>query len=1490
MQQELHFQICGISQDLAYQLFNPKYAFECKNIRINTTDENSLLSLSNEKGNYRSSDVFVDDEDNRDIRIIGVGQFTEYCVIFATDVGENDYTTGRDLIFLIEGTGTSGTQSLVYQGSLGFDSEHPIRTVCVYENEKVQKVYWIDGINPPRVLNIAGHLSGNSQEGIKSVNEQKIDFLPKLTFQEHVGISRTSGGQFPAGVIQYAFTYSDKNLQESNLWYVSPLYYITQTTKGAEAGSTCNVAFRMNFSGLNTSFDYMQIYAIVRTSLNATPACYRIANIPTTTTSFTDTGSQWESFSPELILGKQLGTFVPKTITSKDSTLFLGNYTLKSPSIKRSDYSSFFTSLAASTSIGFRDSLHESSAENLEEGANSLQTFRSGEHYRIGIQFQDEYGTPSSVIYLKDIQAGIADPSSAKFVQKVVNSTLPSIPEELASKFKRARLMMIDRTNLPHRTICQGLLCPTVYRVNDRVNNSPFAMSSWCMRGFDGFKNERPTWGPDTPLRGHLRLGGAEIENQLNYNGVTTNNGSILDSDIMINTAAAGQGEQTYYYIVRAGASQDIGSDLNYWGRVKLFISMSRTTDPNDLNVFHGEMLINRASFYLYQLSNSYPNIDTNQGAKSFFQNYVLQSLQNHGAAHPQRIVSDIFSQWTDKDFVALLEANRKLANVFMLGQYSGNQGARTSDVVTQSFEDALDLARAVGQPFFCDHNIITFHSPDVEKYQAIIDNNPSIKYRIVGYTDIEESYFDSYMQTSPPSTSDSQQGIQTVKKTSKAGIYNASLWKDGDTFQTYIWHRSMTLGAQKDATNEGKWYGQYTRKILSNVHRCGASLAFKNASGTSVVSISPSTSIMDSEPRFPQMGTPRVFNFDEVTALSVENQKHSLNIHDKLIYYGNVDIYHSNGTYSIPIVSGNALAEKNDSLVSDPCLIRYKSTPHVVMPMSYLEFGDPQIGNYKVFAPSLPYPALAPSIGDAGTHGYLWASSIHGVDRSTLCGGYTNIEDIGYNEVEQALLYIAELYQDLSVSDIYGTTTEENLSKYTWVPISTWAPLQENSLMVGYGDCFIGRWECLKTYAYSKDDIQSYIDITSVVLESDTNLESRCDNYKGTHNASVIDASKFNIFNPVYNQQDNLFSYRTLTSSELIDDFQNQICWSEVKTLGEELDQWCQINVGNNIDLQGEYGELRALATSNNSIFCFQDNAIYKLNYNTRVTISPSDGVPIQLTNNYKVEPPLLLKANCGTFSQDGVVNSPNNLYFLDWSRKRAFVIDERDNIQDLSGAKGVNSLLLKLGTPKKLFFDYNVNDVYFNFSSSTLCFNEDIMEFTSLYDYSPMEFMYFLGSETYATCASDIYEQRGGKYNFFFDEYKPYYVEILANEQPLKSKTFTNVEFTMASDSAEEAFNNVEVKTSYQHGEESLKFDRYKPSNLKRKLRLWRINVPRSDNSLDRMRDTWCKIKLSRLPILTTETVEVEGQEVEQQVAHDTDNNIKARVNHISVSYIPD
>lgn len=1457
MLKETHFQIKGMSQDLAYQVFNSQYAFECKNIRINTTDENSLLSISNEQGN---TEVATIEYKGDAVTIIGVGQFSEYCVLFGT-------TGEKDVILLVKQVEQDGEiieqVEQVYEGNLGFSKEHPIRTICVYENEQMQKVYWIDGINPPRVLNIAGHLNEDSE--VKKIENQKIDFLPKLKFEEKVTISRTSGGLFPAGVIQYAFTYSDKGLQESNLWYVSPLYYITQTSKGAEAGTTCNVAFRLDFSGIDRSFDYMQIYAIVRTSLNATPACYRIANIPTTTTSFTDTGSQWEACSADIILGKQLGTFVPNTIASKDSTLFLGNYTLKAPYVSKNDYETFFQNLANSTGIVFNDTYNsEDVTANLSKGSSSLQTFRSGEYYRLGIQFQDEYGAPSNVVYLKDFEADVADWDSHKFMQKIIQGVLPSIPDKLKKDFKRVRLLMVDRTSLPHKTICQGVLCPTVYSLSDRVNNAPFSCSSWCMRGYSGSKTDRPTWLPDMPLKNNLTSISAEVEDQLQYTGVFIgDNDEISDSDIIINTEADSVLETKYYYLLWvtlvANGVGSIGLEWPLEDRVAVNIKFGITTNADATSLSKDEIIFNGTSTLLYTLQEHYPDIYTSSGVESYARNLIYQSLVSHGAAHPNRIVNDLFSGWKSIDFMESFESN-VYGTHYAIGNSFNNEYAKTSDAKTQTFEEAVSMAKLVGNPFFCDHNILTFHSPDVEKYQSIIDNNRNIQYRIVGYTAIENSYLDTYIQVNEPKVTGSQEGLQIVKKHSVAGIYNANLWKDDTLYPVYIWHRTNTLGEQKDS-DDGKWYGQYSKKIMSNVHQCGYSYAFKN--------IYYPTYSIEEDVKFPKMGTPRVFNFDEVTALQLENQPYSKNIHDKLIYYGNVNDMHLSNAYYVPKVKDDSLVN-SDTQVSDHCLIRYKSTPHVVMPMAYFIGPETDNGELPTYSPSLPsFVNREGAMIEASSYGYLWSSYTHGFGRSYLKD--VNESSFPYSS-DACFLYIAELYQDFKSSyDVYGGIDEESLSKHTWIPISDWVSLDTGTRIIGYGDCFIGRWECLKTYAFAEDDAQSYIDITSIILESDVNLESRYDNYKGIKAAAVINASKFNLFNPVYNQQNNLFNYRAFTNSENINNFQNQICWSEVKSLGEEIDTWCQINVGNNTDLQGEYGKLNGMITANNSLYCFQDNAIYKINYNTRVTISPSDGVPIQLTNNYRMDPPLLIKTDCGIQHQDCLSKSSNSIYFFDKRRKRIFTMDKDDNIIDLSGIKGVNSLLSTLGSIKNVLYDSNIKDIYFNFYNTSLCYNEDIAEFTSLYDYHHASNIFCLGANTYLIKDNSIYKQRSGEYSTFFKERRPYYIEILANDNPLISKTFTNVEFNMDPTylgGLEEIFDFVNATTSYQEGGEILNVNKIKPSNIKRKFRIWRINLPRELGSMNRLRDRWCRIKL--------------------QNTAPSGNSM--RLNYINVSYIPD
>lgn len=1458
LQQEIHYQIKGMSQDLAYQLFNPQYAFEMRNIRVNTTDDNSLLSLTNEQGNSLVSTLEIANEEERVVlKVLGVGTFSDYAILFViADDGYEAYARNTGAILKLK---DNEVTTLYASELLNFQENHPIKTICIYENEDVQKVYWIDGVNPPRVINVADSVK------VKSISEQKIDFLPKLEFGEKVSIEKTSGGTFPAGVIQYALTYSDRYLQESNIWYVSPLYYCTHTAKGAAAGETCNMAMKLSFTGLDRRFDFIQIYVVVRTSLNAVPSVYRIANISTSTTSFTDNGSQWETYSPSLLLGKQLNTFVPNTISSKDSTLFLGNYSLKSPYLDSADAEASAFINAIKGTLGFNYySLQNEDKEypfNLDLGSTGVSTFRNEEWYRFGIQFQDEYGTPSNIILLKDLKPDISVAGEGLFMAKKIACSLPSsIPTSISSKFKRARLVMVDRSNLPHRTICQGVLCPTVYRVNDRVNNSPFAMSSWCMRGSNPWGNKSfPVWMTDMPLHPNTAVGGGEIENQGSYNGVLTDGSEVNDAAILINTSSADPNETKYYYHCRVQASRSWNGYPDLFNEVTLITTLMRTTNPSITNTFDCEdKWLNRSRKPFYMFVNELGHFPTNAEIKTYAQSLVLDVLKNHGATHPERILQDLFADWRTTEPEAAFVANPKLADVFFLGNYSGNTGATTTDSVYQSFANAVNLARSIGYPFFCDHNILTFHSPDVEKYQPIIDNNTSLKYRVIGYTTIDKSYTDTYMQVSAAQTNDSQSGLQPIIKNSQAGIFNCALWKDGDLFPVYVWHRSMSLGSQKDPTSTGVWYGQYTKKVISNVHYCTTSQRF--TSSGNLVTFNPDDSLTGSP--FPTMGTPRVFNSDSVSALTLPAQRNSGALNSNPIYYGNVDIYHSNGAYLVPIMdSPSHITGKANSTITDPCLIRYNSTPHVVMTMNFKGF---TIGKY--FAPSLPYPYSGERSGQGNNHGYLWVTKEHGFARDYLA------QHSVYNVPEMGTLYIAELYQDLTASDIYGGTSEENLAKLTWVPVGDWVDLSAGKLLMGNGDIFIGRWDCLKTYATSKDDMQSYVDITSFVVESDTNLESRYDSFKGIHNATMVNPTNFNLYNPVYNQSNNFFAYNFFRKQDLINNFQNQICWSDVKVLGEELDTWCQINVGNNIDLQGEYGQLRSIVNFKNNLYCFQDDAVYKLNYNTRVAISPSDGVPIQLSNNYRVDPPLLLEAQCGISSYEALAATGVSLYFFDERRGRIFAMGPNDQLLDLSSQKGVNALLGKLGKLDGVFHDVNSRDVYFNFPQDSLAYNEDLQEFTSLYDYQGISTMFSIGKDTYVTKSNGLWKQRASDvYNTFFGTTRKFYVTMLANDKPLADKIFTNVEFSMESDS-NKAFNKLYAWNSYQEGEISLDLKTCRPSSLKRKFRTWRADVPRDSNKVtDRLRDKWLKFTLSReYPANTTLTTKE-----------------KFRVNNINLNY---
>lgn len=152
-----------------------------------------------------------------------------------------------------------------------------------YENEYIKKVYWTDGLNQPRVINIAA-----TPDVISKWNNDSFNFVRTLNLNEKVTIERNivASGSFAPGVIQYAFTYFNKYGQESNIFYTSPLYYISYNNRGASPEDRVSNSFNIEMTNVDSRFDYIRIYSIHRTSINATPDVKRVVDLAPLTRSY----------------------------------------------------------------------------------------------------------------------------------------------------------------------------------------------------------------------------------------------------------------------------------------------------------------------------------------------------------------------------------------------------------------------------------------------------------------------------------------------------------------------------------------------------------------------------------------------------------------------------------------------------------------------------------------------------------------------------------------------------------------------------------------------------------------------------------------------------------------------------------------------------------------------------------------------------------------------------------------------------------------------------------------------------------------------------------------------------------------------------------------------------------------------------------------------------------------------------------------------------
>lgn len=1388
------WKVKGMNQDLSVSAFNPEFAFENRNLRLSTNENNTLMSWVNEKGTQQL-EISIEENGSYVYAIngwpIGTAILNDYLILFTTDNnGSEPENYSEDSIYklwLVNDGTVGGTLNkivgkLLYRGHLGFSTYHPLETLVSYEAEHIQKVYWTDGVNQPRMINIQNPMNVD-------YDDTSFDFVNTLKLEETVKVRKILGGngRFAPGVIQYAFTYYYKYGQESNIFYTTPLYYLSHNDRGASPEEMVDNAFEIEIHHPDLRFDYLRVYSIQRTDINSTPIVKRIQDIAleggfntdedgNVYVSYTDTGFSGNSVDPMELQYKGGELVYAGTMEQKDGTLFLGNLRQDKSSHKldfnismslqdgmgiSSSYRDFYMAPSHSASYLYSSQLTAYKDAALTESV-PCGGFKWQDYYRLGVQFQSKTGKWTEPVFIGDMQQTnhpSIDTSDSFYKVSVPTFTgyLPfSLVTRLSNEYVKVRPVVVFPELQDRSTICQGVASPTVYTKNHR--------------GSEG---------------------------------------------------AAGAG----------GTSTVIVNDYGHFGGSR---SGNNNTDNTNSTQDFADLWAQSSWFFRACTKGMSTLINGNT---------VCPAQSSEVLPYRGTLLGGTFGNNTDP-----------LSTTW-------NPSSIRSVEIDGLFEDK--------NKFYIDNQFLTFHSPDIEFDEALwpLDFH-HFRYREVGSVKINHTLSDIDIMLETPAASSIGAGFvhASYQDEGSHGIVSGLFFddvlideikkEDADSpnkyrpfrqqqsafkWMVYLWNKEGSLN--NDVVRAaGTRTAVLQQKIISNLRY-------------STSDYYPNSSTFDTNSEFDC----QLFSSNENTIVKVDNK----------IYRGNIDT-----SLASDYADGFYLAFDGESIKKQGIRTDVTSTNYW-----RLVSKSPTEAKGKLQKWGGTWNDAGGSddlIGDDVLDLAMKKAVIRMKYKSTphVAMSFDKASSFWDNTGNQGKLPIYELGRDVDTSLLFGGKSEDALRENTWVPCGEPVRLYEQ-VHWEYGDTYYQRWDCLKTYCFTPEDINQVVEIGSFMLETRVNIDGRYDKNRGQSSNLYMSPRNFNLLNRVYSQVDNFFSYKILPQEEYMDTvWPNRITWSLTKESGADTDLWTSISLGSVLELDGDKGEITSLQRFNDQLICFQDTGISQILYNENVQVASTQGVPIEIANSGKVQGKRYLSNTIGCSNKWSIAQTPSGLYFMDDKDKSIQLFNGQ--LHNVSVQGGFNTWVKQhnshfVWNPSTMpnfvtYYDQQNQDVMFIRWEEVLSYSEKLGAFTSFYDYQGAAYFcnlngagLWLREENEDTV---IYKHQAGDYCKLFGRNVDYSMQLVGNPEPQLDKTFTNMEFRACVDgegrqvTVEQSptgqtrykpylpFDYLEAWNEYQYGVANLDYKFGHPSvlhhqtddsaSLKRKFRMWRCDIPRSASTV--------------------------------------------------------
>ncbi len=343
----------GANRDVTKSKHPTEYYFDAEHIRVLATDSQSTGSVTNEKGNVQLFDlgtISVNTSTNVITYTGGTKVYTNGTDI-DVQISSGDmqavsgvqkiigHAEGRDSIFFISTDDNGGdaiwemqgvlennyTLNLLYYRNMNLSTNNPVQIIYNYENEDLQKIYWVDGVNQIRTINI-------KDPDLIDVPLNTINFVGDFDLSQATIDSISTGGNQTAGMVQYTYNLYRLNSSQTKTAPLSELVPLTRGDGlgGGDVNEQVSSTPVVSIDDIDDQFTFIRVYAIRYTSFNVTPQIELIdereLGNQTSITIFDD-GSNIGSLSLEEFLFLGSDPIIPEHIVTKDNVLFPVNIT-----------------------------------------------------------------------------------------------------------------------------------------------------------------------------------------------------------------------------------------------------------------------------------------------------------------------------------------------------------------------------------------------------------------------------------------------------------------------------------------------------------------------------------------------------------------------------------------------------------------------------------------------------------------------------------------------------------------------------------------------------------------------------------------------------------------------------------------------------------------------------------------------------------------------------------------------------------------------------------------------------------------------------------------------------------------------------------------------------------------------------------------------------------------------------------------------------------